>query len=373
MANILSSRWTHSGRLERWLGPEAVENMSKGMRDWYGPPIAVSGVPGSVWACAGGDFKGPIKAGQLSHTFDYVEQRIKKAFRNAARRQKTTMNAGFSSLSDLIAESTAGKRREFWFRKVISASAVSATDSLWRVATYPAAGAAAAAAPGGTVPDDATAGAHPFVNPTGGDTQHFVVSNSVCDIAGQNLLLYDRLFAVAKTMSSTATEAVTGVPTRYQSTTGGAVDSAEGNFLFIETGTTLSATAHNHTVCLYKDQAAASSTMPSMAGISSSAAERCDMPLGMWFAPLESGDRGVQTLTQMQTDASVTGALDFVIGHPIAWLSHPAAAILFTVDGINTAFNLVRIFDDAALAFLAPQLASTSTSTFTGSFATVAG
>jgi hypothetical protein len=76
----------------------------------------------------------------------------------------------------------------------------------------------------------------------------------------------------------------------------------------------------------------------------------------------------------MQCSALVaTGTIDFVIGHPLAWLTHPVANVIFKDDGIMTAFNLVRIFDDAALALLIPQVASTSTNTFSGSFTTVAG
>jgi len=234
---------------------------------------------------------------------------------------------------------------------------------------------AASAAPGGLAPTDATTGAFPFTNPTGGDTQHFVSAATACDVVGDNLMLYDRIFAVLKTMNSTATEAVTGVPTRYQNTVAGSVDSAENNFLFPECGTVLPATAHNWTVCLYTDQAGGASTLPSVAGNSANAAERLDLPLSSsWFAPLVAGDTGIQQLDQMQCDALVaTGAIDFVIGHPLAWFTHPLANALFVNDGINTAFNLVRIFDDAALALLIPQLAGTATNNFTGSFTTVAG
>lgn len=56
-------RHTHSQRLERWLGAEHVARLSRSMRDWYGPPIAVQGVPGYVHAAKGGDFIGAIEAG----------------------------------------------------------------------------------------------------------------------------------------------------------------------------------------------------------------------------------------------------------------------------------------------------------------------
>jgi hypothetical protein len=188
-------------------------------------------------------------------------------------------------------------------------------------------------------------------------------------------MLYDRLFQVNKTMASTATEAVTGVPTRYQSTTPGAQDSAEGNFLFVEVGlTALAATAHNWTVCTYTDQGGSASTLPSLTGNSGAIVNRLDHPTQQWFAPLESGDRGIRTLTQMQCSASVaTGEINFVIGHAIAITGHPLAALVSVLDGINSAFNLVRIFDDAALALLDFNKVNTTATTFNGIFRTVAG
>lgn len=378
-------RHTHSQRLENWLGVDTVERVSAAMRPWYGNPIAVAGVPGNVWATRGGDFIGHCDAGQAASIQDWVEDAVRRHARNAwaqghriwraTGRQHNTLNAGFASLSDLIAEATAGKRREFFFRKTGAGSTIGASDSLWRVGTTPPAGAAASAAPGGIAPTDATTGAFFFTNPTGGDTQHFVMAATSNDVAGDNLMLYDRIFAVAKTMNSTATEAVTGVPTRYQNTVAGSADSAENNFLFPECGTVLPATAHNWTVCTYTDQGGTASTLPSIVGNASNAAERLDLPLTTsWFATLETGDRGIRTLTQMQCSALVaTGTIDFVIGHPLAWFTHPLANTLFFNDGINTAFNLVRIFDDACLAFLIPQIATTNTKNMGGSFTTVAG
>ena len=187
--------------------------------------------------------------------------------------------------------------------------------------------------------------------------------------------LYDRLFSVAKTMNSTATEAVTGVPTRYQSTTATNPDYIGGNFLFIEVGgTALAATAHNWTTCLYTDQANASSTLPSLTGNSGAIARRLDHPTQQWFAPLASGDVGIKAWTQMQCSAAVaTGVINFVIGHPIAWMPCPIANMVCVADGINTSFNLVRVFDGAALAFLEVNKPSTTSTLYTGQFESVAG
>lgn len=225
------------------------------------------------------------------------------------------------------------------------------------------------------MPTDATTGAFLFTNPTGGDTQHFVLAEVLASVAGNTLLLYDRLFAVAKTMNSTATEAVTGVPTRYASTTSTDWDYAGGNFLFVECGTALPATAHNWTTCLYTDQDGnTGATLPSLTGNSSCIINRLDHPTSQWFAPLASGDTGIYALTQMQCSASVaTGAIDFVMGHPIAFVPCPLANYLSIIDGINSAFNLHRVADDACLAFLEVIKSATGATTYAGKFRTVAG
>lgn len=366
----------HAAKLERFLGPSEVQRISDGMRGWYGPPIPVARVPGKVMALPGGDFGGKLREGRFSNLVDASVEQTRAALARSARRSMGKMGAGFSSLSDLIAEATAGKRREFLFNKVGATGVVGVTSSLWGVGNHPAAGANAGNAPGGTVPTDATTGAFPFTNPTGGDTQHFVSGYPVASVAANTLLLYDRLFAVNKTINSTATEAVTGVPTRYQSTTGGDPDSAEGNFLFVEVGgTALAATAHNWTACLYTDQGGGTgAALPSLAGNSGAIVRRLDHPAGQWFAPLASGDTGVKALTQMQCDALVaTGVVNFVIGHPIAWLPCPVANMVCVTDGINSAFNLARIFDDAALAFLEVCKPATTATTFSGSLTTVSG
>lgn len=373
--NINKMMPTHSQRLERWLGTEKTEEISSMMRDWYGPPIAISGVPGTVWACKGGDFRGLIGAGSFNNIYDFSRQRIRRIAREFAKKQARVANAGFSSLSDLISEATTGKSRYFAFQKSGATGVVQVTNSLFGLGSQPPAGANSAAAPGGTILTSATTGAFPFTNPTGGDTQHFVRADIAASVIANTLMLYDRLFGVNKTMASTATEAVTGDPTRYQSTTSTDADYIGGNFLFVEVGgTALAATAHNWTVCLYNDQANAASTLPSLTGNSGAIVRRLDHPVGQWFAPLESGDTGIKDLTQMQCSASVaTGVINFVIGHPIAIFPCVVANMICVNDGINTAFNLTRIFDSAALAFLEMTKPATTATNYNGLIQTVAG
>ena len=369
---------TNGTRLERWLGREKCEEISQNMKSWYGPPIALCGVPGAVFATGDGDFVGEVRAGFEMTYMDHAEdllKRLKRAARVASSPRRAQLNAGFASLSDLISEITVGgKRQDLWFNKVGTAGVVNATNSLWAVGTLPPAGANGSAAPGGRACTSATVGAFNYQNPTGGDTAHIISTISVTNVASQNLLLYDRLFDVAKTMNSTATEAVTGVPTRYQNTSLTAPDSIAGNFLFVECTTVLPATAHNWTVCTYQDQANAASTLPSLTGNSGNIVNRIDHPTGQWFAPLETGDVGIRNLTQMQCSAAVaTGTINFVIGHPLAWMLNPVANQITIIDGINTAFNLVRIFDNACLSLLAPLQGSATATTFNGQLVTASG
>lgn len=389
----------HSQRLERWLGADQVERLSWMMGGggpyaaprWFGPPIAVARVPGRVFATRDGDFVGRLREGRFSTLVDYSIQQSLRGWRRTLRRlrldvdvneaimlgEPVRLHAGFTSLSDLISEATAGgKARQFMWQKAGATGVIAVTNSLWGVGAMPAAGADGSAAPGGRALTDATTGCYPFTNPTGGDTLHFTTGFPNASVAGNTLLLYDRIFDVAKTMNSTVAESVTGVPTRYQSSVATDPDYAGGNFLFVEVGgTALAATAHNWTTCTYRNQAGTDAqTLPVLTGNASAIARRLDHPVGQWFAPLATGDVGVMDLAQMQCSAAVaTGVINFVIGHPIAWLPCAIANMTGIVDGINSAFGLTRIFDDAALALLEVTKPATTATNYNVQVTAVAG
>lgn len=360
---------THAQRLERWIGAERAERISRDMKDWYGPPIAIAGVPGNVWALKGGDIRGRVGAGQFGNALEWGVSRLQAALRRHNLRARSQCNAGFASFSDLLAEASAGKARDIYWQKVGPTGVIAVTSSLWRLGNQPAAGGAGSAAPGGRAPTGATTGAIYGLDAVSTDTRHFVSAQVVASVAGQTLLMYDRIFDVAKTMNSSAAESVTGVPSRYQSSTATNPDYAGGNFCFVEVGgTALAATAHNWTVCQYRNQAGTDAqSFPSMTGNSGAIVDRLDHPVSSWFMPLASGDTGVMDLAQMQCSALVaTGAVNFVIGHPIAWLPVPVANMACVTDGLNTAFSLVRVFDDAALAFLEVSKPATTATTYNG-------
>jgi len=360
----------HSGQLERWLGTAGVEKLSASMRDFY-HPIPVGGVPGNVMAMPGGDFTGEIRAGFEATGFDRAREifaRMRRGYRTACR-PSGQLNTGFASLDALInAVTVLNQRQEIDFSKTGVTGVTSGCNDLFRAAGSPGAGGASSAAPGGLATTSSTTGAMPFTNAPANTTQHITTGYLIASVLN-GLLLYDRIFSVVKTASSSATEAVTGVPTRYQSTTNTDPNYAGGNFCFpcVGSGGALCATAHNWTVCQYTNQAGSGASFPSATGNSSCIASRIDLPLGQWFLPLASGDNGVQTLTQMQNSAVVTGALDFVIGHPLVWMPCPIVNMACLLDGVNSAFNLVRVFDNACLTFLELPKSATTATLYTGS------
>lgn len=364
-----------SSRIERWLGRDKAEQLSGYMKGWYGPPINLRDLPGSVWIGRDGDFCGDFDRG----FFDSAEDAFGRMLTREADKWKRALHpdiigayagAGFASISDALARASVGNRQLINgnIAKTGPTGVIGVASSLWRVGAQPSAGGAGSAAPGGRAPTKATVGAMNFVNPSSG-TLHLTGADFSASVINNCVMLYDRIFDVAKTMNSTATEAVTGVPTRYQNTTPGNADSATGNFLFIEVGgTALAATAHNWTTCTYTDALGnTGATLPSVTGNSGAIVDRFDHPANSWFCPLAADDDGIKNLTQMQCSAAVaTGAINFVIGHAIGIMSFPVINSLLPFDWLTNRDQAPRIFDDACLAlFELPKPATTAT-TYTG-------
>jgi hypothetical protein len=245
---------------------------------------------------------------------------------------------------------------------------VGVSSSLWRLGPQPAVGTAPGAAPGGTAFSSATTGALALANPATG-TNRLVGASVSASVINNSLMLVDLLFGVNKTMNSTATEAVTGVPTRYQSATATSEDYAGDNFLFVQVGgTALAATAHNWTVCTYTDQDGnAGATLPSLTGNASAIVDRFDHPVQQWFAPLASGDTGIKLLTQMQCSALVaTGVIWFMIAHPLGEMSFPVINSMLPYDWLTNHDQAPKVQNDACLAFIEPTKPATTATTYTG-------
>jgi hypothetical protein len=355
----------HAGRIERFLGAEKIAHLQQCMRGWYGRPICLVDVPGSVWITADGDFIGHFNRGWHVSAVEALN----RFWRDLGRPQFGYANAGFTSISDALSRASQGYSQRRQINKVGPTGVVGATSTLWRVGPQPAGGSAGAAAPGGTAHVKGNTGGINFNNPASG-TLHLVGADISASVINNSLLMYDRLFSVAKTMNSAATEAVTGVPTRYQSTDAASDSYIGDNFGFIEIGTALAATAHNWTVCQYVNQTGTgTATLPSVTGNNAGIVDRLDQPVQQWFVPLAANDVGIRNWTQMQCSASVaTGAINFCIGHPLGFMAFPVVNSLLPFDWLTNRDQAPRVFNDACISFLEPLKPATGTTTYTGRF-----
>jgi len=349
-----------------------LEGISAQMRHYPGPPIPIAGVPGRVYACGGGDFCGPIEGGYFANLWDYRWQRLRRIMRNAARVKKGVLNAGFASLSDLISEATTGgKKQTLSYLKVgLAAPAVGASQSLRRQGTFPSAGAIFAAPPGGTIPVRTTVGAILQDNAAAGDTLHLVNwFNQQTTAQNSALMLMDTIFGVQPNYNSTVAQPITGVPTRYQTAA-----LAPGNMLNADVTTVLTATAVNVTITYVDDAGNAAEAGAAQALRVSSAVGTSPFTAPEWFYRLNAGDRGVRNMTSIQFSAATVAAVDRMISHPLAIM--PGAGIanqVVMLDGINSAFSLERIYDDAYLTLWDWMRSATAATTHAGQIVLVSG
>lgn len=362
--NIVKHRSTHAGKLERWLGKERIVHLGSSMKGWYGRPISILDIPGGVKIGADGDFTGKISRGSFMSAMDSLEA----MFTRAAKVSPATFYAGFTSISDALSRASQGYSQRVNFNKVGATGVVGGTNSLWRVGPQPAVGSAPSNAPGGSVFTSANTGALPLANTSPG-TIRLIGADVSSSVINNSLLVYDLLWGCNKTMANTGVEGVTGVPTRYQSSTPTAEDYAGDNFLMVQVGgTALAANGHNWTTCLYRNQAGTDNrTLPSLTGNSGAIADRLDHPLQQWFAPLDTGDTGIMDLAQMQCSASVaTGVVWFMIGHPLGFMSFPIINSMMPFDWLTNRDQTPRIFNDACVTFLEPLKPATTATTYTG-------
>lgn len=362
---------THSGRLERWLGAVEVERLSNQFAKWYGPPVALGGVPGNVYVTAGGQFVGRIDMGDHCTHLDVIAAAAKREHRRRFQMAHRRQLGAYSGLSDLLAKVSGGKKLDMlWNKAGVASNAIGNSNELWTRSGQPVAGAAGGAAPGGTATTNSTTGNWGYKNPTNANTGHLLGGFIFGSVVNNSVLIIDQLLRVAKTMNSTATEAVTGTFSRYQSGTATAADYIGGNFCFPANPTTvLPATAHNWTVCQYTDQDSnATQSFVSTAGVSACVVGGIDLAVGKWFLPLASGDVGVKALTQMQCSAAVaTGTIDFVVAHPIGMFPVYAANAACLLDTITTAVDqLTNIYDNACLTGLELLKPATTATNYSG-------
>ena len=363
---------THIARLERWLGPHQVEQLAASMREWHGPPIPIANVPGRVYAVRGGDFVGPLRGGYFGNLYDFTEQRAKRILRNASRRQLGRLHAGFTSLSDLISEATVGGKSQVLPFVIAGAAGVAArSNSTWGVGSWPPIGAAGGTAGTGAACTRSTVGALGQQNAAGGDQLHITTMTVQGSVAGQMLLLYDRLWHMTHTMTVDPQAVNTAnPPTRYQTAA-----TAPGSFITGHVTTVLPAATPTIAFTYVDQDGNASAAGPALSTIASAAAVgTIPFTAPNWFYPITPGDTGVRSITNVDLSAAMaSGVVTWAIGHPLVMCPIGAANVPIIVDGINSAFNLQRVYDDACLTFLELCKSATTATNWWGMIEMVSG
>lgn len=354
-------RSTHSQKLERWLGREGVEEVSRMWRGYHGPdPIPIANVPGRVYATNDGDFVGAIKGGYFASLADYWSQKVNRVARRAVN--SSVLHAGFSSVSDMISEITTGGKLQVSPIAKAGVTGVSAvSNTLWDVGNQPSAG-STSAAPGGSSPDNTTTGGLKQSNPAGGDGLYFMGANIFGDTGNRTLLLYDRFFQVNHNIA-TDPQAVSGTPTRYQST------AAKGAFITVHVTTALGAGTPTYEITYVDQDGNAAEASATQTIVGSSIARRFPFAATVgagWYFPLNAGDTGARSITNLNLSAASTGNVDVVLGKPIATIPIVAAGVAVPVDATLSPWMMVTITDSACLALLEMTRNSTTATNYGG-------
>jgi len=283
--------------------------------------------------------------------------------------------AGFSSLSDLISEATAGGKLQplLAYNKVGATGVANRASTLWYEGNVPVAGATSASfASGGTDHTRTTTGAlGPQYNAAGGDTLHLIGAEGNISVVSQGLLLYDRIWGGEPAATTTGVQTVTMTLARYAGT--GAGGTSVGNFIWVENR--IAMTAAGTIVCNYVDDQG-SAAENTAAVTFSTGTIKCNPFVGLIGIPLNAGDAGISDLVNINLSNSLTTtpSICIVIAHPLMYI--PGLAIAnagYIRDGINSAFNFSRVYDNACLALLEPIKPATTATTYTGYFTLCSG
>ena len=281
--------------------------------------------------------------------------------------------AAFTSLSDIIAEATAGKQQELWFNKVGVVGTAAISSTLWYEGLLPSAGAAPGTlASGGTNYTRSTAGAiGPQVNADGGDTLHLLSGFASATVAGNTLMLIDRIWGGLIDRTTTSAQSITMTPTRYETT--GSTGTSKNNQAFVEVSTVLANTAHSYTSFTYVDDSGnTTETAAAITGRAAAVVKTFDHS-GI-FIPINTGDRGISDITSITLSATLaSGAMSLILCHPLAIMPCNVANQGQFFDYINGMFNMIRIYDDACLSFIESYKPSTTATSYFGKFVLVSG
>ena len=337
----------NESRMERWFGKQMFGQLQEASAGLFCPtPIMYTPDGDAVYATESG-FMGSMRGG------------------------------AFTSLSDLIAEASAGKRQDFMWQKVGTATnAAGAGIDLWRVGNLPATAAAAATLAGGTHNDNTTTGGLQQTDPAGGDTLHLTTMIGQASVVPNLLMMYDRLWNGLIALSSLAAQTCT--LTGYPNSTGrySTAATSVGNFAFVSNpgGATFTAVGHTWTMNYTDNAGSASENAAAWTGVSGLLVNGIDHA-SQWYIPLNAGDTGIQDINSITCSVNTlaAGSPTMVLAHPLALMPQLVANAAVVMDGINSAFNLVELKTDAAVAFLEMPKPATTATTYIGQVTVVSG
>lgn len=360
----------HSDRIERWLGTETANDLSRLMAGSYFDPITVAMGPGGLRVSNDGDYVGKFSGGYAASYLDWVtDQQKRETQRRRVRmaRHKKQLGA-IGSLSDLYADLGAGKRQAMNVAKTGVTGVANISNSLWDVGAQPSAGGTSAAGAGSS-PTNTTTGGLYWTNPSGGDSTYFLGATIAPTVANNFLLLYDRFFQVNHSLA-TDPQAISGTPTRYQATT------ARGTFLSIHVTSALGAGTPTYTVQYVDSEGNTAENSSAQTIVGSAIARRFPFAASVgngWYFPLNAGDMGVREVDNLDLSATSTGNVDIVLGKPIAWIPQPFANVPVKFDASMSPADMTVIADSACLAFMEINKGATTATSYSGSVAIVQG
>lgn len=212
--------------------------------------------------------------------------------------------------------------------------------ALWTVPGCPGAAAAPASGVNGELLTDATAGAFPFTNPTGGKFSYLSFLGASANNVG-TLYLYDRLWQNSGlSVTSTTPQAIAPSALNRPDANGADVEA------WLEIIAATGAGATTPTI-EYTDQDGNITQAGTCIGYSaSSAIYRC------YPFQLAAGDTGIRAITSYDTGSTSmsSGSISLVLRRKIAQVMCSAAGVAGIIDAISS--GMPRIYDDACLELI---------------------
>lgn len=242
-----------------------------------------------------------------------------------------------STLDGLIA---ATKQRVRWGKTTTRTSSANTWFSTFDVAGQPGAGTLAAGnTANGLVPTDATAG-YPIINAFGAGNTGYLGALSMANTVACRLAVFDRLF-VAGAYAFNANTALTAQPSFAGRVPG---TNYAGLELWVEQVT--AATGNQAVTVQYTNQSGVGTRSTGAVGIGSApAVGRC------WNLPLQSGDSGVQLVSNVQGTVATAGTFNVMV------LRRLAECRIIVANGIDRQSvidvgALLEVFADSAFYVL---------------------